>query len=88
MSLLPLLVVEAESAVQLEVVVGITKTAVGIAVPEQTIILIGHHKWYGHFRVVLEQILIFPLHVQLLRLMLSQSIERLVSRAVKEQSPA
>ena len=87
MTFLSLLVVEAERAVQLQVVLRIAESAVRIAVPQHTIVLVRHHKRHSHLRVILKQILVLSLHVQLLRLMLPQSVERLVGRAVEEQSP-
>ena len=87
MTFLSLLVVEAERAVQLQVVLWIAESAVRIAVPQHTIVLGRHHKRHSHLRVILKQILVLSLQVQLLRLMLPQSVERLVGRAVEEQSP-
>ena len=80
-------IVELESTIQLQVVVGIAKTTEGIRIPQQTIVLIRQHKWDRDFCIILEQILVFALHVELLALVLTQAIERLIIGRVELHLP-
>ena len=77
MSGVAVLVVEAEGLVQLQIIVGITKTAVGVAVPKETVIFVRHNEGNGHFGVVLEQVFVFAFQVELFRLVLPLSRRRL-----------
>ena len=79
-TLLAILIIELERTVQLQIVVGIAETAVRIRIPEQTVVLIRQHKGDRHFRVILEKVLVLPLHVKLFTLVLSETIERLILR--------
>ena len=71
MSLAPLFVVEFESTVQLEIVVGIAKATIAIRIPQETIVLVRQHEGNRHFRIILEQILVLTLHIELLALVLA-----------------
>ena len=75
---LTVLIVELERTVQLQIVVGITETAIRIRIPQQTIVLVGEHKGDRHLRIILEEILVLTLHVKFLTLMLSEAIESLI----------
>ena len=87
MSFPTLSVVDLESTVQLQVVVRIAPTAIAVTVPQESIVLIGQHKRHTHLGVILEQVLVQPLHVQFLRLMLSETIESLIFRTVEKHAP-
>ena len=85
-----LLVVDLESTAQLLVVLRITETAVAVRIPQQTIVLSGQHERHADLGVILEQVLVQALHIQLLRLVLAQTVERLFARiavAVEQQVP-
>ena len=71
MSLPTLLVVEFEETAQLQILLRVTKTAVAVAVPQQTIVLVGEHKGDRHLSIILEQVLALTLHIELFTLMLS-----------------
>ena len=81
------LVIQLEGMVQLLVVIGITPTAVGIGIPQNAVIAVAHHKRNAHLRVVLEQLLVHSFIIEVFRLMLAQSVERLVGGAVELQVP-
>ena len=87
MSLMPLLVVEPEDVVQLQIILRLTKTAIAVGVPQDAVILVGDDKRYAYLRIVLEQVLVPPFHVQLFRLVLPQSVEGLIGRAVEDNLP-
>ena len=61
-----LLVIEFESTVQLQVIMRITKTAIAVGIPQQTVVLIRDHERYGNLRVILEEILITAFHIKFL----------------------
>ena len=82
-----LAVVELEGAVELQVVVGVTETAVAVAVPEEAVVLVGHHEGDADLGVILEEVLVLALHVELLALVLTQTVERLVSGGVELHLP-
>ena len=84
---LAMLVEELEGATQLQVVVGIAKTAVAVRVPQNTVVAVGEHKGYADLGVILEEVFVAALHVQLLRLMLAETIEGLVVVLVEQQTP-
>ena len=82
-----LFVVEFKGTVELQVIVGVTKTAVAVAVPQQTVVLIGDNKRYADLGVILEQILVLALHVKLLALVLTQTVESLIVGTVELHLP-
>ena len=85
-----LLVVELEGPIQLQVFLGITPAAVAVRVPQQTIVLARQHERHANLRVILEQVFVQTVHIQLLRLVLAQTIEGLISRisrTVEQQAP-
>ena len=61
-----LLVVEFEGAVQLQVFMRITKTAIAVGIPQQTVVLIRDDKRNGYLRVILKEILVTAFHVKFL----------------------
>ena len=79
MTLATLLVIEFEGTVQLKVVVGIAKAAIAVTVPQQTIVLIRQHKGDADLGIILEQVFILALHIKLLTLVLTQSVESLIT---------
>ena len=83
----PLFVVEFKGTVELQVIVGVTKTAVAVAVPQQTVVLIGDNERYADLGVILEQILVLALHVKLLALVLTQTVESLIVGTVELHLP-
>ena len=87
MTFTALFVVELEGTVQLQVVVGVAKAAIAVGVPQQTIALVGEDKRYRDLRVILEQILVLALHVELLALVLSQTVESLIIRRIELHLP-
>ena len=86
-TLATLFVVEFKGTVELQVIVGVTKTAVAVAIPQQTVVLIGDNKRYADLGVILEQILVLALHVKLLALVLPQTVESLIVRTVELHLP-
>ena len=82
-----LLVIQLEGTVQLLVVIRITPTAIAVTVPQESIVLVGQHERYAHLGIILEQVFVQPLHVQFLRLMLSETIESLIFRTVEKHAP-
>ena len=82
-----LFVVEFKGTVELQVIVGVTKTAVAVAVPQQTVVLIGDNERYADLGVILEQILVLALHVKLLALVLTQTVESLIVGTVELHLP-
>ena len=82
-----LLVVQLESTIQLQIVIGITPTAITVRIPQQTIVLVGKHERHADLSIILEQVFILSLHIQLLRLVLPQAIESLIVGAVEEHTP-
>ncbi len=87
MTFLATLIIEFEGAIQLQIVVGITKAAIRIAIPQQSIILIRQHERDTHLRIILEQILVLALHIKLLALVLTQSVECLILWAIEFHLP-
>ena len=87
MTFAPSTVIQLESAIQLEIVVRIAKTAEAVRIPQQSVVLVRQHKGDAHLRVILEQILVSPLHVQLLALVLAEAVESLILRRVKLHLP-
>ena len=80
-------IIQFEGTVQLQVVIGITKAAIAVAVPQQTIVLVGENKRHRHFRVILEEVLVLTFHIKFLTLMLSETIESLILRRVELHLP-
>ena len=78
MTFAALTVVELEGTVQLQVLVGLAEAAVAVAVPQDAVVLVREHKGDTDLGVILEQVLVLAFHVELLRLMLSETVERLV----------
>ena len=70
-----ILVIETESAVQRQVLTGVAEAAIAVAVPQDAIAFVAHHKGHADLGVVLIEFLVQPLHVQLVGLVLSESIE-------------
>ena len=87
MPLLAVLVVKLKDLTQLHVVMGITKSSIGIRVPKQSVVLVGNHKRHADLCIILEKVLIATLHVKFLTLMLSQSIESLIRRTLEHSIP-
>ena len=85
-TLYPFLIVELKDAVQLLVVVRITKTSIGIGVPQHTIVLAGHDERYADLGIILEEVFVLAIHVQLLGLVLAQTIE-IAWSAIKQEVP-
>ena len=83
----PTLVVQLEGTVQLLIVIRISPTAVRIGIPQDAVIAVAHHKRNTHLRIVLEQLLVHTFIIEVFRLMLTQSVERFVGRAVELQVP-
>ena len=71
----------------MQIVVRITPTAIAVVIPQQSIVLVGQHKRHTHLGVILEQVFVQSLHVQLLRLMLSETIESLLFGTVEKHTP-
>ena len=69
------LIVKFKDTVQLLVVIWISKASIGISVPQQSIIVTGHNERNTDLGIILEEVLILSQHVQLFRLVLSQTIE-------------
>ena len=84
MSFAAVLVVELEGAVQLQIVLRVAKAAVAVGIPQQAVVFRGEHEGYGNLGVILEQILVLAPHVELFRLVLSQSVERLAAQRREE----
>ena len=70
-----ILVIETESAVQRQVLTGVAEAAIAVAVPQNAIAFVAHHKGHADLGVVLIEFLVQPFHVQLVGLVLSESIE-------------
>ena len=87
MTFFSLLVVKFESTIQLKIVIGITKTAVAVGIPQDTIVFIGENERNRHLSIILEQVFVLALHVELLRLVLTKSVESLIFRTVKFHLP-
>ena len=87
MTFFSLLVVKFESTIQLKIVIGITKTAVAVGIPQDTIVLIGEYERNRHLGIILEQVFVLALHIELLGLVLSESVESLIFRTVKFHLP-
>ena len=77
-TLVATLVVDGEGTMQLLVVVRISPTAIGIAVPQQSVVLVADDERNAHLRVVLVEFLVDAFVVEVLCLMLTESVERLV----------
>ncbi len=71
MSFLSLTIIELKGTIELQIVVWITKTAITITIPQDTIILIRENKRNADFSIILEEILVLTFHIELLTLMLS-----------------
>ena len=84
---LPILVIKGESAVQLQIVVWIAEAAIAVAVPQNAVILVADNERYAHFCVILKKVFVLSFHVQLFALMLSESVESLIGRAVEQRMP-
>ena len=87
MALSPLLVIETEGTVQLQIVVGLSETTITIGIPDNTVFPAGDDERHADFGVILEEVFIFSSHIHLLRLMLPQTIERLVTGTVERHLP-
>ena len=87
MTLATLFIIEFESTVELQVVVGITKTTVAVRIPQQSVVLIREYERNADLGVILEQILVLTLHVKLLALVLTQAIESLIVGTVELHLP-
>ena len=71
MTLAPLLIVQLKCAIELQVIVGITKAAIRVRIPQQSVVLVRQHKRNADLGVILEQVLVLTLHVKLLALVLT-----------------
>ena len=87
MTLLTVSVIKFKGTIQLEIVIRITKAAIAIRIPKDTVVLIREHKRDTYLCIILEQILILSLHIKLLALVLPQTIESLVLRTVELHLP-
>ena len=75
---LAVLVIEVEGTVELQVVLGVAKAAIAVAVPQDAVAVGAQHHGHAHLGIILEQVLVLALHVEFARLVLSQAIERLI----------
>ena len=87
MTFLACAIIQFEGTVQLQVVIGITKAAIAVAVPKQTVVLIRQHEGDRNLGVILEEILVLALHIELLALMLTKSIESLIVWTIELHLP-
>ena len=87
MTFFSFLIVKFESTIQLQIVIGITKTAVAVGIPQDTIVFIGENKRNRHLGIILEQVFVLALHIEHLGLVLSESVESLIFRTVKFHLP-
>ena len=76
-ALLPLFVIKLEYAAELLVVLGISPTAKGIAIPEDAIVVGGDYEGDGDFGVVLEKLLVLPFIVEFIALVLAEAVDAL-----------
>src|SRR5574344_1774480 len=72
---------------KLLIVVRITPASVGIRIPKDTVVLVADHEGDCHLSIILEEFLIAPLVVHLLRLMLTKPVESLVGITLEEGMP-
>ena len=79
-SLFSVLVIQLEHIPQLGIIVRIAETAERIAVKKHAVIFVGNDERNGNLRVVLEEFFILSLVIELIRLVLSQSVESLIVR--------
>ena len=86
-TLTTLFIVKFESAVELEIVVGITETAIAVRIPKQSVVLIRKHEWDRHLGVILEEVFVLTLHIELLALMLTEAVESLIIGRVELHLP-
>ena len=75
-------VVELEHFTQLQIPLRVAETAHGIAVPEHSVSLAAHEEGHGNLRVVLVQLDVVALVVEQEVLLLPESVDGLVRRAV------
>ena len=87
MTFLTRTVVKLKSAVQLQIVVGIAKATIAVAVPKQSVVLVREHKRNRDLGIILEQILVLAFHIKLLALVLTQAIEGLIIGRVELHLP-
>ena len=87
MTLFTITIVKLKGTIQLEIVIRITKAAIAIRIPKDTVVLIRQHKRDTYLCIILEEILVLALHIKLLALVLTQTVESLISRAVKLHLP-
>ena len=86
-SCLSVLVIKTESAVQRQVLTRVAKAAIAVRIPQDAIAFVAHHKGHADLGIVLIELLVQPLHVQLVGLVLSQSIESFALVVGKAQQP-
>ena len=68
------LVIEFESPVELQVVIGVAPSAQAVTVPEQTEVEVGHDEGDTYLCIILIEFLVFAQHIVFLSLVLSESI--------------
>ena len=73
--------------IELQVTCRVTKATIAVTIPQNTIVPIADNERNTYLCVILEKVFVLAFHIEFLRLMLSQTVESLIIRTVKQSMP-